>query len=235
MLIIKELRKSKGATQTDLAEAIGVSLRTVQTYEQEDSNIPTNNLKQIARFFDLEIADLYLRKMDDDQATYANRKPFNHFGSRCYPLDYGKYYMVTPLVLAELHQRYIQHIVNREKQANEMKTGFLVEGLEERNYRAFEISGDSMNNGSINAIPNKAIVLGTRFTTEEISKQSESCLNQTVVLVLKDRITCKLLSQIDIENGSVRCSNLNGSPEFQDFDLLLTDIVEVFKVVKKQL
>ncbi|PRX57013.1 XRE family transcriptional regulator [Flagellimonas meridianipacifica] len=235
MQIIKEFRKKKGATQTDLAKAVGVSLRTIQTYEQENANIPTKNLNKIAAFFDLNVADLYIHKINDEEATYAKRKPFDHFGSRCYPLDFGKYFVVVPLLLAEIQPEYVKNVEDQENAKGKMKSGFVVETLSESSYKAFEITGDSMDDGTIDSIPNKSIVLGVEYSKKEIFKEPESFIDTVMVLVLPERITCKKIIGVDMNQKTISCTHLNGSPEFSDFELPISNVQQLFKVVKKQL
>ena len=99
---------------------------------------------------------------------------------------------------------------------------------------AFEVSGDSMNDQTIEAIPNKAIVLGTALQKEQFLDTARELLNKSYVLVCKDRIICKQVSGYDGTKNSVQCHNLNKSPEYQDFEISLDEVLQVFKIVKKQ-
>ena len=66
MLRIKELRLGKNESQTDLAESVGVSLRTIQKYEAEKGSIPFDKLKKIAQHYDVFVSELF-----------KDRKPLN--------------------------------------------------------------------------------------------------------------------------------------------------------------
>ena len=48
---IKKLRKSKGVTQRELAERLGISEQAVSKWEKNLSNPSTKNLLQIAKIF----------------------------------------------------------------------------------------------------------------------------------------------------------------------------------------
>lgn len=234
MYILKRLRRREGISQSDLAKEIGVSLRTIQLYEKKDANIPIKNLTKIATYFDLSIAELYLHEVNDIGETYVKRRPFTKHGSVFYPLDHGKYLIMAPLVLMEQQKEYIEHLNEEIRNKNAFQSGFVVDVLEEETYSAFEVSGDSMNDESINAIPNKSIVLGVKINKEKFIKEDYSSINKPYILVCKNRILCKKVIGYDSEKNSIHCQNLNESPEYQDFHLSFTDVLEVFGIIKKQ-
>ena len=64
---IKQIRKEKKLTQSDLAKKINKGLRTVQKYESDDINIPIDVLKDIAKTLDIELIDLII---DDNNSVY---------------------------------------------------------------------------------------------------------------------------------------------------------------------
>ncbi|MGX1928150.1 helix-turn-helix domain-containing protein [Flagellimonas sp. 2504JD4-2] len=231
MRTIKQLRRKKGINQSDLAKEIGVSLRTIQNYEQQGANIPTKNLSKIAAYFDLSIPELYLQ---EENETYVEQKAFIRHGCVFYPMEFGKHHVIVPLILVERQKNYIDSLAESRLGNSPYKTGFIIDFLEEDPLKAFEVSGNSMNDGSLDAIPNKAIVLGIKIKKERLSKES-SVLDTSCILVCKDRIICKRITGFDASTNTFHCQNLNKSPEFQDFDLALTEVLEIFRVVKKQL
>ena len=56
---IKKLRKSKGVTQRELAERLGISEQAVSKWEKNLSNPSTKNLLQIAKIFGVSITYFY--------------------------------------------------------------------------------------------------------------------------------------------------------------------------------
>ncbi|MDB0600640.1 helix-turn-helix domain-containing protein [Tenacibaculum maritimum] len=58
MLIIKELRKSLGYTQEQVALATGMSKRSYVSYENLSSDIPLKKLQDIASFFNVHVSEL---------------------------------------------------------------------------------------------------------------------------------------------------------------------------------
>ena len=66
MLIIKKLREKKNLTQNDLAQLIGVSLRTISNYENGDVQIPDKKLRAIAKVFNVDVFELLKANFNDD-------------------------------------------------------------------------------------------------------------------------------------------------------------------------
>lgn len=234
MHIIKELRRKKGISQTKFAQEIGVSLRTVQLYERKDANIPMKNLRKIADFFEMTVPELFIHEFHDPQGTYK-RKPYTKHGSVFYPLDHGKYLIMSPLVLQEQQQEYLTRIKTGTVSQNAFQSGFVVDFVDDEPYTAFEITGDSMFDGSLDSIPNKAIVLGQQQELDTLNPTEKTVWDKPYVLVCKDRVICKKLLGLNASGDSILCANLNKSPEFQDFELPLTEVLQLFKIAKKQL
>ncbi|TXN37555.1 helix-turn-helix domain-containing protein [Flagellimonas hymeniacidonis] len=235
MYIIKQLRRKKNLSQSDLAKEIGVSLRTIQLYERKDANIPIKNLTKIADLFDLSIAELYLHELNEMGEPYGKSKPFTKHGSVFYPFEHGKYLVMAPLVLMEHQKDYIERVLAKESERKMFQVGFVVDNLEDEAQIAFEIAGDSMNDTSIASIPNKAIVLGLQCDKEAFKNQDALDRKSAYVLVCRDRIICKQITSINAKKNILLCQNLNKSPEYQDFELPLEDVLQIFKVIKKQL
>lgn len=61
---IRELRIEKGLTQTQLAEQLGLTQKSVSKYELEQLDLSTELVIKISRFF--EVSADYLLGMSDD-------------------------------------------------------------------------------------------------------------------------------------------------------------------------
>ena len=55
---LKKLREERGMSQTDLAETLGTSKRTVIRWEMGDSNPAFSDLVGLAKLFDVSVAYL---------------------------------------------------------------------------------------------------------------------------------------------------------------------------------
>lgn len=72
-LKIQEFRKKAGITQSKLAEIVGVSVRTIQSYEANKITPPVDNLKKIAEALDVNVNTL----MNIDDKVKNIIKAFN--------------------------------------------------------------------------------------------------------------------------------------------------------------
>jgi len=95
------------------------------------------------------------------------------------------------------------------------------------NYVAFEIRGDSMEDGQRHAIYNSDIVLGRELVRDYW--KSKIHFPKTFVIVHRTKgIICKEIISHDVENGIITCHSFN--PEYEDFELNLRDVVQLFYV-----
>jgi len=71
MLRIKEIRKIKGLTINQLAEATGISKRMISAYEANDNDISLAKLQRIAGALNVSIIDLII----DENSVSINYSP----------------------------------------------------------------------------------------------------------------------------------------------------------------
>lgn len=232
MQIIKQLRRRNGINQSDLAAAIGVSLRTIQLYEKKDANIPIKNLSRIADFFKVSIAELYLQEVNEEGSNYSAKKIKSSGGNVAYALPNGKFMVTAPVLFTHFHDQFLPQLHLEDP----ITTGFVIDNFDEGGFMAFEIIGNAMNDGSIQSIPNGALVLGKLIAKEALLENTASdFLHTPLILVCKARIVCKQFTGYNPSSQSIFCSSLNNSPEYSDFEIALTEIRKVYQVVKRQL
>jgi transcriptional regulator len=66
---LKQLRKEKGLTQQELSEAIAVSYRTIQNWENGESPIKTNKASQLADYFGVSVGYLLGYEPESEQVN----------------------------------------------------------------------------------------------------------------------------------------------------------------------
>jgi transcriptional regulator with XRE-family HTH domain len=99
MSSLKELRQARKMTQRDLAVRLGTTQQTVARWESGQTAVPSNQLRDLARLFEVTVDDLLGYKFGEEPrrdrrfAVVYPDQPFGEvqvtcaFGSRSYPLD----------------------------------------------------------------------------------------------------------------------------------------------------
>ena len=233
MLILKQLRRKKSISQSKLADIIGVSLRTIQLYEKENANIPIKNLTKIAEYFNMGIDQLYAQEVNEAHLIYDRDNTDLKKAHTIRKLGPGKYLLSAPLIVGEQQPDYLNNL-NDMKFLNKLpRVGFLVDQVSVGNYLAFEILNNSMENGQANGIPQRSIILGKRASEKELSKKFAED-NALWVLICTNTIMCKEITAYDKKNKSITCHSLNNSPEYPDFEVPIIDVLQFYKLIKKQ-
>lgn len=233
MLILKQLRRKKSITQSQLAETIGVSLRTIQIYEKENANIPRKRLDRIAAYFELRIDELYAREVNESDVIYEKEDANLKKAHTIQKLEPGKYLLSAPLIMGKGQLDFMKRIDDKTYLSNLPRIGFMVEQVAVGNYLAFEVTNNAMDNGLGNALPQKSIVLGKLISPKQVVKQIER-ENSYWVLVYGNSIMCKEITHYDKASKAIRCHSLNNSPEYSDFEVPIADVVAFYKIIKKQ-
>jgi phage repressor protein C with HTH and peptisase S24 domain len=96
-------------------------------------------------------------------------------------------------------------------------------------YRCFEAEGDSMDDGSRNAICDRDIVLG-REVKRELWRSKLHYRDWNFIIVHQDGITIKSITNHDLEKGTITCHSLN--PLYDDFELNLDQVKELYNLIK---
>ncbi|WP_428743225.1 helix-turn-helix domain-containing protein [Tenacibaculum sp.] len=236
---VKRIRKALNLNQTDFGKKIGVSLRSVQMYEKGETKPSADVLIKI-----LEL-DKQVSAHNEDVSNLRVSEPTETFktksGSIIDELPNGKYLLTVPLLPYKAHATYISEFQDADYISDLTKVSFIVDRVPRGRYMAFEIMNDSMNDATLEREPSRnAILNGDIVLGRELGKQHwKSKLNTNGypywIIVHKDTIVCKEIINHDVERGIITCHSLNGSPEFQDFDLKLDDCHQLFNIIKKQI
>lgn len=236
MLILKQLRRKKNVSQTDLAKGIGVSLRTIQLYEKKDANIPIKNLTKIAEFFELSIGELYSREgVRESLGTYDKLDlltPKAH--NRIIKLAPGRYLVSTPLIISKQQDEYISRFDNPKFLSELPHMDMFIEQVSVGRYVAFEITNNSMDNGGKSSIPDKSVVLGKLVAINKIQTMLRDYPDVAWILIHRNGIMCKKIVSYSKKEKTIRCNSLNSSPEYSDFEIHVDHINQLFMVIKKQ-
>lgn len=230
---LRKIRDKKGMTQKEFADYLQISTRSYQNYES-GLNIPP--AKKLLIFYKLNAEGAFKLKTDPGEIIEPPQETFNtKAGSQYKELPSGKYLLTVPFVPVRAQATYVSEHTDAEFLSDLTSVSFIVDRVGQGRYMAFEIQNDSMDDGSIRSIPDGAIVLGRELGKQHWKNRFRTKEYPYWIIVHKNTILCKEIIVHDVDRGIITCRSLNDSPEYQDFDLKLDDVYQLFNIIKKQL
>lgn len=117
------------------------------------------------------------------------------------------------------------------------KYPMIVRTVHKGSYFVFDIDGDSMDDGTLNSIPDKSKVLAREIKLELWRSRFHYNEFPYFIIVHKtDGILCKEIIKHDVEKGVITCHSLNPNKQmYEDFEVSLDDCLMICNVVKKEL
>lgn len=173
MTRIKELRKKKKVTQQEVAEAIGVTRRGFQKWENGESQIRSNNAKQLADYFGVSVG--YLLDFNNDDVTEYEIDFHNNVMERMNKEAFVRFLDYICLSDIVLSDKQIEMIFHQLQDLSELNS----------NYRYTETDTEklkSMYSVKLNYIPTENILKVTNLlykddTIEEQFKQYKKIID----------------------------------------------------------
>lgn len=150
----------------------------------------------------------------------------------------GYWGMMVELVPEYAKAGYLTAYANQEYIDELPKHYFTVDKFVRGKYRAFEISGDSMDNGSIEeAIPNGAIVLARELKRDAWrSKLHNHTWPNWIFVHRYEGIICKQIAHQDVQNGVLTLRSLNPDKDrYPDIELKMDELEQIYNVILRQL
>lgn len=221
---IKAVRKELGYTQKEFGEKLGVSLRAVQSWESGDRNISQSAA--------LVLNELLLKNKNAIHNESEEEFWENKSGNKYFELPNGKYIVKVPLVPAKAYATYISEHCDADFIDGLIEISFDVDHIGRGKYVAFEIKGDSMDNGGLYDNPNGATTL-CRELGRQHWKDGFRDSKYGWIIIHKDSILCKDIIYQDLNTGIITCHSRNTSPEYSDFEISLDDVLQIFKIIKR--
>ena len=214
-LDLKKIRADLGnLTQSQMADRLGVTLRTYQNYEQKGEMPP--NMKKLLEY---EIKDTQVA--NEPQISYANISRPN-----------GAKELNVPLVHQYAYAGYMSGYADDEYLSELPTVPFIVESkVFKGNYLAFEVKGDSMDNRGIEAYPERSIVLAREIPRHHWQNKLHIRQWDFIIVHQSEGILLKRIKEHDTENGNLLLHSLNDL--YEDFEINIRDVVKIFNVVKK--
>ena len=187
-----------------ISKATKISESAIGRYVRGTSKPTVANAVLLQQFFDGSLSQL--KQLKDIEFVHVPFIPIHAQGG--YPSGFGDFEYIENLPT-------IPVIVDKKFRGK---------------YRVFEVNGDSMDDGTRNAICDKDKIL-CREVIKDFWKDKLHIKDWYFVLVHKtDGITLKKILNHNTETGDILCHPINEI--FSDFTMNLSDIYEIYNVVK---
>ena len=145
----------------------------------------------------------------------------------------GDLLMVFPFVAEVAYAGYLGGYADPEYIEKLPKHSIVVQKYHKGLYRGFEIVGDSMDNGTIESIPDKSRVTGRFLMYHHWQNKLHIHRYKDFIIVHKDDgIIAKRIIKHDVEKGIITIHSLNPDKETHpDKELFLDDIKELYNII----
>ena len=211
---IKYLRKKRGLTQQQFADAMEIKRSLVGAYEEERAEPKYDLLKRFADFFELSIDDLINEKINDNWKPKPKGDASN---VRVLSITVDKEDNENiELVQVKASAGYLNGYGDPEFVGALPK--FSLPIFKQGTYRAFEIKGDSML-----PLPSGSIII-----SEYVENWNDLKTGETAVVVSKNEgvVYKRIGSKIKQDKGLKLVSD---NPVYEPYHVMAEDIVEIWK------
>lgn len=205
---LKYLRKQKGWTQEELAEQLGIKRSLVGAYEEERAEPRLDITQLICDMFKLSLEDFLFKDLSGSRMSYLQKRRAAKLGE-----DKKSIIQLVPIKAAA---GYLTGYSDPGF-IDELNT-FTLPMLTPGDYRAFEITGDSML-----PTPGGSIIVG-----EKVPDINEVKVNDTYIVINKyDGVVYKRIER----NGrnKKQITLISDNPAFAPYTMNTEDVLELWK------
>lgn len=227
---ITEYKLSKRLTNAEMGELIGKSGEAFRMALKRKS-LSQLELEKIKSLFD-ESNNISNQMVSEPMAVFATKS-----GNRFEELKNGKFILYTKVVPVKAQASYISSYQDADFIDDLTEVSWIVDRVVKGAYRAFEIMNDSMNDGSINSVPDGCFVLGRELGKHLWKDGIRFNQYDKWIIVHQDTVMCKQIIDHDIEKGTITLHSFNPSPEYQEYTIIIKKgslNTEVKKVILKE-
>jgi plasmid maintenance system antidote protein VapI len=158
----------------------------------------------------------------------------NHNSVKFYDLG-GKYRMVVKLVPFAAYGRFANECDTLEPEKENWKEeSFETEKIVHGKYYAFEVKGESMDDGTRNSFEEGDVVLVRELDRLHWKDGLRFIDHPYWIVVFDSSVLIKQIVSQDLEKGTITFHSLNPSPEYSDFVLDMDKIRALYYVLQKK-
>lgn len=152
-------------------------------------------------------------------------------------ISQGRYRMKVKLVPEYAYAGYLSGYADPEFIEELPLHEVIVNQIHRGKYQAFEIAGDSMDDGSIKSIPDRTIVTGREIQRQHWVNKLHSHRWPNFIFVHKtEGIICKQIAHQDLTTGKLVLHSINPDRDtYPDFEVMMDDLLQIFNVVKRDM
>ncbi len=219
MIDFKRIRLENNMTQQQFANAVGVSLRSIQSYEKGNTKPSADVLIRI-----MQLDTKNVSQTAEELTVNNNTKD----KSNAIWVDFESF-MLVPLVGQRAQAGFLSGYDDPQYLEELPKIPFEVNKEYKGKYLCFEVAGDSMDNND-----SESILEGDILLCREVQKthwQNKLHINKwDFVIAHKDEgILCKRIIEHDTQKGTLTLHSLNSY--YEDFKVNLDDLVAIYNIV----
>jgi phage repressor protein C with HTH and peptisase S24 domain len=205
-LSIKYLLESKESNYK-IGKATGISDNTIGRYRKGSKPTPAN-------------AKLLLQYFDGSLPTFeSNARILEDFD-----------FMNIPLVPIHAQAGYGKGYGDQEYIDNLPTIPVIVDKNYRGKYRVFEVSGDSMDDGTRQSLCHGDKVLGREVMPQHWTTKLHFHDWFFIIVMRNDGVLIKQIVEHDLENHTIKCHSLNSL--YEDFTVDLSEVAELYNVIK---
>lgn len=248
---IKFFAKTRGYTIKDMAEKMEVPYNNLRVAMQRQS-LKNEYIEKLVDTFgisrnwivtgegemEIEMYDGYT--VDEDVNILRVQEPYvmdvfeNKNSNKFMKMPNGQYFMTMPMADFHIQAGFLDQYQDLLALSEMPRHGIVVDKPVKGRYVAFRVKGDSMDDGTSNAIQHDSIV-ATRELQRHLWTSKIRFNNFPYWVIYTSASRTPLLKEItdhNIETGVITCHSLNDGPGYADFDLNLDDVQALFYVIR---
>lgn len=235
---LKEFFDSKGITQKQVAEALGVSPQYINSIFNDRKELGKKNAEKLANQFGLSYSWILTGEgeMTTSDVTPMRKTELEEYtetkaGLKFFTREDGQIVMKVPVVPIAALGSPEDEFAELVKEHDGDTVSVVVDSVHHGSYIAFRVDGDSMDDGTHDSFERGDIVVVRELDRDKWLPKLHFKDWPFWVVCFGNNVRLK---QIVAHDGpTITCHSINPSPEYTDFTLNLDDVQRLFNVVKK--
>jgi hypothetical protein len=224
---LKALLKGTGLEMKDIASKLDLTPQGLSFHLRKDIT-PLYLIKQIESKMKVEFPN----GLSTDKQNNINLINTIKRGDAISLESYGKNVILVPLIDKYAHAGYMRGYGDTEFMDTLPTIAMNVDRLPKGDYRAFEVRGESMNDGTRDSICEGDILIGRNLESDYWKSKLHIHKWNFIIVHKTDGILVKQIVDHDVAKGVITIHSTNKSPEFKDEKINLSEVAQLFNVVR---